>query len=205
MSWSRPVTRSRPFVWYRVLLLGLVLALGLLAFMGSRGPAWFQRHYFPLSNEQAIEDSAIRHQINPYLVAAVIDAESGFDPGVASPAGAVGLMQVLPSTAEDLERRGLVSSDVTAGKELSDPSANIEYGTAYLRYLVNRYHEVETVLAAYNAGLRHTDAWSETGGDIREAIEFPETKEYVLRVVRTREKYEQLYPNAFPGWESDGS
>lgn len=185
-----------------MVLLGVVLVLGALALFGSRGPAWFQRRYYPLAYEGFIEDSAIRHRINPYLVAAVIDSESGFDPSAVSGAGAVGLMQVLPSTAQDLRRRGAVSSELTQGKDLSDPRANIEYGTAYLRYLVDRYHEVETVLAAYNAGLRHTDAWSEQGGDIREAIEFPETKDYVLRVVRAREKYERLYPDAFARWEA---
>jgi soluble lytic murein transglycosylase len=197
--------RSHPLAWHRLVLVGVVLALGVLAFMGSRGPAWFQRRYYPLAYEQAVEDSAKRHSINPYLIAAVIDSESGFDPGTVSSAGAVGLMQVMPSTANDLARRGAVSKAVTEGKDLSDPRANIEYGTAYLRYLVDRYHEVETVLAAYNAGLRHTDAWSEEGGDIREAIKFPETKGYVLRVVRARERYERLYPGAFPGWERDDS
>jgi soluble lytic murein transglycosylase len=191
--------------WHRIALLAVVFALGFLAFLGARGPAWFQRHYYPLRYETAIEASAKRHQINPYLVAAVIEAESGFDAGTISSAGAVGLMQVMPSTAEDLQRRGVVSEQVTEGRDLSDPVANIEYGAAYLRYLVDRYHEVETVLAAYNAGLRHADSWSEAGGDIREAIEFPETKEYVLRVVRARERYERLYPDAFPGWERDGS
>lgn len=197
------MARSSPWSWHRLTLLGVVLALGLLAFLGARGPAWFQRRYYPLRYEAAIEDSAIRHKINPFLVAAVIESESGFDARIVSPAGAVGLMQVIPSTAEDLRSRGAVSEQATTGKDLSDPAANIEFGTAYLRYLVDRYHEVETVLAAYNAGLRHADEWSEEGGDIREAIEFPETKEYVLRVVRARERYERLYPDAFPGWDED--
>jgi soluble lytic murein transglycosylase len=79
---------------------------------------------------------------------------------------------------------------------------NIEYGTAYLRQLVERYHEVETALAAYNAGMGNADEWAETGGDIRDAIEFSETKHYVLRVVRARDVYEELYPEAFPEWEA---
>lgn len=176
--------------------------MGLLALLAVRGPSWFQRLYFPMRYEREILAAANRHRINPYLITAVIEAESDFNPDTHSSAGAVGLMQVMPSTAEDLARRSLVSSDVVAGKELSDPSANIEYGTAYLRYLVGRYHEVETVLAAYNAGLRHADKWSATGGDIRKAIEFAETKRYVVRVVRTRDRYERLYPGAFPGWHA---
>ena len=177
--------------------------LAALAFFGARGPAWFQKRYHPLAYESDIEASALRHRINPYLISAVINAESGFDPKTRSSAGAVGLMQVMPDTAKELLRRGLVSTSVVAGKDLSDPAANIEYGAAYLRYLVDRYHEVETVLAAYNAGLRHADEWSAEGGDIREAIEFPETKAYVLKVVRGRERYEELYPDAFPGWKEE--
>jgi len=174
-----------------------------VAFLGARGPAWFQRLYYPLRYEDQILSAANRHRINPYLVAAVIEAESDFDPETRSRAGAIGLMQVMPETAQDLLSKGLVSEQVVRGKDVSDPEANIEYGTAYVRYLVDRYHEVETVLAAYNAGLRHADEWSEQGGDIREAIEFPETKQYVLRVVRARDRYERLYPNAFPEWENE--
>jgi soluble lytic murein transglycosylase-like protein len=62
---------------------------------------------------------------------------------------------------------------------------------------VNRYHEIETALAAYNAGLRHADEWKKKGGDIRTAIAFPETKSYVLRVVRNRDRYQYLYPDSF--------
>jgi soluble lytic murein transglycosylase len=196
------VRRSHPLATHRLLIAGVLVVLGVVTLLGARGPAWFQRLYYPLEYRREILEAAQRHRINPYLVAAVIEAESDFDPGTRSSAGAVGLMQVMPQTAEDILAQKLVSGDVVAGKDLSDPGANIEFGTAYLRYLVDRYHEVEKVLAAYNAGLRHVDRWSEKGGDIREAIEFPETKRYVLRVVRARDRYERLYPDAFAGWEA---
>ncbi len=193
--------RSHPLATHRWLIAGVVLALGAVTLLGMRGPAWFQRFYYPLEYRQEILSAAKLHRINPYLIAAVIEAESGFDPDTRSNAGAVGLMQVMPDTAEELLEDDLVSANAVEGRQLSDPRANIEYGTAYLRYLVDRYHEVEKVLAAYNAGLRHVDRWSAKGGDIREAIEFPETKRYVLRVVRARERYERLYPRAFDGWD----
>lgn len=184
------------------MIAGVVLALGLATFLGARGPAWFQRFYYPLEYRNEILSAADRHKVNPYLIAAVIKAESDFDPATRSSAGAVGLMQMMPATAEDMVRKKLVANSVVQGKGLTDPAANIEYGAAYLRYLVDRYHEVETVLAAYNAGLRHADEWSAEGGDIRDAIEFPETKQHVLKVVRARERYERLYPDVFPGWQS---
>jgi len=181
----------------RLTLFAIVVVLAGATFLYLRGPASWQRFYYPLSFSQAITESSARHEISPYLIAAVINAESKWKPGTRSAAGAVGLMQVLPSTAEDLARRGDVDVEKFPVDSLSDPAVNIEYGTAYLRYLVNRYHEIETVLAAYNAGLRHADEWKSKGGDIRAAIEFPETRHYVLRVMRGKDRYTELYPDAF--------
>lgn len=181
----------------RWVLLGVVVALGAAALLFLRGPSFWQRHYYPLKYEAQITESSARHRVNPYLVAAIINAESGWRPDRRSAAGAVGLMQVMPSTAKDLGRWGTVNEKRYPVANLSDPAVNIEYGTAYVRYLVERYHEIDTVLAAYNAGLRHADSWAAKGGDIRVAIEFPETKHYVLRVSRGKERYEALYPDAF--------
>ncbi|MRR13814.1 lytic transglycosylase domain-containing protein, partial [bacterium] len=147
-----------------------------------------------------IARAAERHQVNPYLIAAVIDAESDWRPDVTSRAGAVGLMQVLPETAREMDRRGTTSSEFDPG-DLASPEVNIEYGTAYFRHLVERYHEIETALAAYNAGIGNVDEWLDDGNGIREQIEFPETRHYVLRVMRARDVYERLYPDAFEGIE----
>lgn len=196
--------RSRPWAAHRVVLLFVVGALGALAFIALRGPLWFQRLYYPLMFEQEIATSAERHRVNPYLVAAVINEESGFDPSTVSSAGAMGLMQVMPSTAEDMRARGIVDAEAIGSALLDDPAANIEYGTAYLRYLVERYHEVEIALAAYNAGLRYADAWAAEGGNIRDAITFSETRHFVVRVIRAKERYEEIYPDTFPEW-SGGS
>jgi len=181
----------------RWLLLGIVVSLALTTWLYLRGPAFWQRTYYPLHYQAEIAESASRHRVNPYLVAAIINAESGWKPDRQSSVGAIGLMQVMPSTAKDLARTGKVDSAKYPTSRLSDPSVNIEYGTAYVRYLVDRYHEIQTVLAAYNAGLRHADEWAHKGGAITTAIEFPETKHYVLRVSRGKERYESLYPDTF--------
>jgi soluble lytic murein transglycosylase len=181
----------------RAAALVVVGVLAVLTLLGVRGPDFWQRWYYPLHYENQIQDSATRHKINPNVVAGVIKAESSWDSKATSSAGAVGLMQLMPETARDLARSGAVDARRYPLKDLGDPSVNIEYGTAYLRFLVNRYHEIETALAAYNAGLRHADEWKKKGDDIRAAIEFPETKTYVVRVVRNREAYERLYPHAF--------
>ncbi len=177
------------------------MLLVVLTFLFLRGPAFFQRIYYPLPDEYRsyIEAAALRHDINPYLLAAVIDAESDWQSDIVSEAGAVGLMQLLPETAEELGAGGSVDESL-AGGVLSDPAVNIEHGAAYLRFLIGRYHEVEPALAAYNAGIGNVDEWVAAGDDIRETIEFPETRHYVLRVVRAKDRYEELYPDAFPDW-----
>ena len=181
----------------RASIAGVVVLLAVATALFLRGPAFWQRVYYPLGYRAQIADSSARHRVSPYLVAAIINAESSWKPSTRSAAGAVGLMQVLPSTAQDLARRGTVDATKFPPANLSDPAVNIEYGTAYVRFLVGRYHEIQTALAAYNAGLRHADEWAREGGDIRTAIQFPETKQYVLRVSRGKERYQALYPEAF--------
>lgn len=205
--------RSHPLAPHRVIIGAVVAVLAVVALLFLRGPAFWQRLYYPLPDEYRADilASARRHSVNPYLIAAVIDAESDWHADTVSDAGAVGLMQLLPQTAQDVEEAGLVNlRDIMSQEEmlsssgpppLTRPAVNIEYGTAYLRLLVERYHEIEPAVAAYNAGMGNVDEWLDDGGDIREEIEFPETKHYVLRVMRARDVYERLYPDAFPGWE----
>lgn len=194
--------RQRPLAAYRVAIAVVVVAMAAATFMFLRGPAAWQRRYYPLPQtyRAQIAKSADRHQVSPFLIASVIEVESDWQPRARSAAGAVGLMQVMPSTAEELADRGLVNEREYPLARLSDPETNIEYGAAYLRLLVERYHEVETALAAYNAGLANADAWARQGGDIRDHIEFPETRHFVLRVSRGKDRYEALYPSAFEGW-----
>lgn len=182
---------------YRLIIIGVVVLLAGLTYLFLRGPAFWQRSYHPLEYTDYIADSAARHKVNPYLVAAVINTESSWDPDAKSDAGAVGLMQLLSRSAGDLARWGIVDGEKFPVSDLSDPRVNIEYGTAYLRYLVERYHEIEPALAAYNGGLGNADKWVEAGDDVRETIEFPETRAFVLKVVRAKENYERLYPDAF--------
>lgn len=189
------------FVWYRIVVLGIIALLLAVGLLFLRGPVAWQRMYYPLEHRDDIAVSSARHKVNPYLVAAVINAESDWNPSAQSEAGAVGLMQVMPSTAAELARRAKVDAREFSPTELARPAVNIEYGTAYLRYLVERYHEVETALAAYNAGLANADTWAAQGGDIKERIEFPATRHFVLKVSRGRDRYVALYPNEFEGWK----
>jgi len=143
----------------------------------------------PLEYEETIRDAAAEHEVEPALVAAVIRTESGFDPDVESSQGAYGLMQIQPKTAGFISERGGITGDYQG------PKTNIRMGTWYLSYLQNRYEGDERlVLAAYNSGEGHVDAWILEGDfDVYRDIPFEETRQYVEDVAEARDVYRELY------------
>lgn len=153
----------------------------------------------PLSDVSIIREQAADKHLDPALVAAVIYAETKFDPRP-SPAGAEGLMQILPATAYYLAH---LSGGITfTAGDLASPSVNVAYGSYYLRYLLNHYDGNEMLaVAAYNAGLTNVDEWvahahAEGNQLSAEAIPFPETREYVHRVLSAQREYRATYARA---------
>jgi soluble lytic murein transglycosylase-like protein len=131
----------------------------------SAPPAWMGAPSPPVHLEQIVHEVAERHRVDPALVKAVISTESGWNPAAVSRKGAVGLMQLIPGTAQ---RFGVGN--------LFDPAQNIEAGTTYLRSLLDRYNgDLNKSLAAYNAGERAVD---HSGGVPR----IWETQRYVQKV-----------------------
>jgi soluble lytic murein transglycosylase len=151
----------------------------------------------PLQYQDVIRQQAAQKHLDPALIAAVIDAETKFDPRPSS-AGAEGLMQILPRTALFLAHRSGATTFTTA--DLASPDVNIAYGSYYLRYLLNEYHgSTVLALAAYNGGEANVDRWVSrvhaAGGRFRIAdIPFPETQAYVQRVLQARAQYRHTYP-----------
>jgi soluble lytic murein transglycosylase len=190
--------RRHFFRWYHLVFL-FVLTIFLVGFgiYLARDTSAVQTVRYPLKYTNEIAASANRHELNPYWICAVIDTESGWNSSAQSRVGAVGLMQLLPETAQDLADWGLVDEKVYPSDDLTDPATNIEYGTAYLRYLVERYHEMQPAIAAYNAGPGNVDDWLEKSEDVTEAMDFSETAAYILKVEQAKAKYEELYPDAF--------
>ncbi len=155
-----------------------------------------ERMYYKLDYREYITEASQEYTVNPYYIAAMIKCESNYDPNAVSQAGAVGLMQMMPETAKEISNRGIVDSKWSPDN-LTDPQTNIMFGTAYIRYLVERYHEMNPALAAYNAGMGNVDKWLQNDSDIRGSIEFTETEKYLRSVNRAKEMYEKLYPDVF--------
>jgi soluble lytic murein transglycosylase len=168
-----------------VLLLGLA---GAAAWAYESEPDWYLRTRYPLEYAQIVRGHAEHHDLDPALLAAVIYAESRFDPNARSTAGAVGLMQLLPETAKGIALRTGGTRFVVA--DLRDPEINVRYGSWYLDHLLDRYGASTLALAAYHAGQGNVDRWRREGS----GIAFPETRAYVAEVVRLRRVYEQAYP-----------
>jgi soluble lytic murein transglycosylase len=144
----------------------------------------------PLRHEDIIRQQAAEKDVPADLIAAVIYAESRFR-DQESHAGARGLMQVTPATAELIEEES--GGSTFEADDLSDPDLNIAYGTFYLRYLLDRFDQnLVAALAAYNGGETNVAAWG--GQDLTEEdIEFDETRDYVDRVLEKREEYRDHY------------
>jgi soluble lytic murein transglycosylase len=144
----------------------------------------------PLRHDDIIRQQAREKGVDADLIAAVIYSESRFRDQT-SHAGARGLMQITPETAEVIER--LSGGETFVVDDLSNPDINIRYGTFYLRHLLDRYDGNEVAaLAAYNAGMGHADRWG--GADMEiEDITFPETAAYVEQVLEKRREYRKKY------------
>jgi soluble lytic murein transglycosylase len=174
----------RRLLWLVVLV---AILAGAFAYVNATKPGWYERLRYPLRYSEYVRIHAREHGLDPALVAAVIYQESKFNPNAESSSGAIGLMQLTPSTAHGIAVRTHGSRFAT--KDLYDPEINIRYGAWYLHDLFAKYHSERLVLAAYNAGQGNVDRWRANG----QSIQFAETKEYVSRV----EDLEHIYRHAW--------
>jgi soluble lytic murein transglycosylase len=144
----------------------------------------------PLRHDDIIRQQARDKQLDPALIAAVIYRESRFRDQT-SKAGAKGLMQILPETADFVAHKSGGTEFVQG--DLADPQINISYGCWYLRYLLDLYDgNTLAAVAAYNAGHRRVDRWG--GKSLRMAdIRFPETRQYAEEVLDKRKEYAERY------------
>ncbi|MBR5162620.1 MAG: lytic transglycosylase domain-containing protein [Schwartzia sp.] len=156
-----------------------------------------KKYIYPYPHQELVTLYAEANGVSPALVASVIMHESKFADQAHSPRGAVGLMQLMPETAEWIA--GQLGEEDFSLEKLREPEMNIRYGTWYLAHLEQEFDGNQVLtLAAYNAGRGTVHEWMEERGwapnfnDIS-AIPYPETRFYVARVLKDRKQYETLY------------
>jgi soluble lytic murein transglycosylase len=181
--------------------LGTIAAVAVLALLAvvivSEVDHAVQTLGLPLTNASVIREQAADKHLDPALIAGVIYAETKFDPRP-SAAGAEGLMQILPATAYFIAH--LSGGSRFTASDLATPSINVAYGSYYLRYLLDHYDGNEMLaIAAYNGGLANVDGWvaqaNAAGHQLTvDEIPFPETREYVQRVLGAERDYRSTYP-----------
>ena len=192
---SRARTRRR-----RLRLLAAAVLVGAIATVaiieaGRIGDA-VREITLPLRHDDIIRQQAAQKHLDPALIAAVIYEESRFHDQT-SRAGARGLMQITPETADFIARRS--GGYRFRQEDLATPQINIAYGAYYLRYLIDHYGGSETLaIAAYNAGQTNVDRWVQDAGgpeafDTARHIRFPETRAYVANVQERRRQYREHY------------
>ncbi len=167
-----------------------------LAAGGETLPPEVMRVLYPLDYWPVLEGGAAKHGLDKYLVAALAAQESTFDAQIRSSAGAVGLMQIMPATGRGFARRMGIKPFSTG--RLTDPSVNAAIGTQYLADLVAQFGGAPYALAAYNAGEHRVVRWRAERPGLPEDewiddIPFPETQNYVKRILGTAEDYRRLY------------
>ncbi len=156
---------------------------------------------YPQGYWQSILSAARQNGLDPYFVAAIIREESQFRAEAVSPAGARGVMQVMPSTGEWIARKNNIAGFDCS--QLLDHDVNIAVGVGYLAHLMKRFDGVPyLVSAAYNAGPEAVASWLEKSGGKREAdvfvetIPYAETRWYVKKVLRNYAEYRRIYGGA---------
>ena len=139
---------------------------------------------FPQKYRQIINEVANRYQIEPLLLAAIVSAESSFNPNATSNTGARGLMQIMPSTGKDIARK--LQYENFAIEDLYDPTINLNFGCYYLYKLLQTYQDQTLALVAYNAGKTNLNRWLKEASNkdalIDSGLVFPETVKYVHRI-----------------------
>lgn len=160
---------------------------------------YIEKQTHPMEYSEAVDAASLEFGVPRPIIYATIKTESSFDPRAVSSAGAMGLMQMLPSTFEWLTGDEHLCENFTADR-LYDAQISIRYGTYYLSYLYRKFdYNWETAFAAYNGGEGNVSKWlegdeySDGHGNLTD-IPFSETAKYVKKINKAIDTYEKLYP-----------
>lgn len=190
----------------RTLIIVIIIAIAIAAgFCIDTVWSMLERKTHPKDYSDIVERYAAEYNIPPEIIFAVIKTESNFDPNAKSRVGALGLMQMMPSTFEWLTGEEHLNEKLLTLK-LFDPEVSIRYGTYYISYLKNRFFKEQAnesvnwnvIFAAYNGGEGNVAKWlsdpecvDENGRLVN--IPFPETRSYVSKVNKAINTYKELY------------
>lgn len=192
----------------RRVVVSLLLLIAVVTLIMSNA---FWRWMYPIGYQETIQRAAREAGLDPLLVASVIRVESQFRSRDVSHAGAVGLMQLMPATAEwvmnQMRRDGQPLPADAAGSriDLAQPDINIRIGTWYIHYLMERFGgNAVAAIAAYNAGPKRVQGWLGRGvwdGRLEHIMAIPvgETRHFVDRVFYNYDLYKRIY-GSDPAW-----
>lgn len=181
----------------RLISLLIISAILLLAvFTLCNGARWL----YPLKYEGLVQEYSQKYGLDPFLVLAVIKAESSFRHNAVSHKNARGLMQITEGTGKwGADKLGLKEF---SAERLFEPEVNIHIGCWYLSALYSQFGDTDLVLAAYNAGSGNVTRWLgddelSADGKSLDRIPFKETENYIRRVKNSYAIYKRLYENTF--------
>ncbi len=154
-----------------------------------------KKFIYPLTFKEIILEYSKEYDLDSALVFSVVKVESGFNKRAKSSAGAVGLMQITPKTAEYIAK--LIGENEY---DLYSENTNVKFGCFYLKYLLNRFVVLDTAICAYNAGEGNVVNWLKNKEYSNDGITlyktpFNETEEYRQKIAKTYKKYSKLYEN----------
>ncbi|MED9924876.1 MAG: lytic transglycosylase domain-containing protein [Clostridia bacterium] len=181
----------------KILVCGLIILILIVFLIVFKNK--IQRIFYPKLHEEFVSMYSDEYGVDENLVFAVIKAESNFQEDAVSHKDALGLMQIMKETAEDVARKYNIEIDFNnSEREILNVQNNIKIGTKYLAVLLEKYKNIEVAVAAYNAGIGTVDNWIEKeiiksdGSDI-ENIPYKETNNYVRKILRNYKIYQDLY------------
>lgn len=180
-----------------LIIIGFILFFIILIVTIFKPQNCILKKLYKLDYSEYVYKYAEENELDPYLIFSIIKAESNFNRNVESYSGAIGLMQLMESTA--IEKANEIGQEVVVKEALFNPEINIKIGTSYYAYLIKHYNGNEHLaLAAYNAGMGNVDRWikegtiKEDGSDL-ENIPYKETNNYVRKILRNYKIYKELY------------
>ena len=181
----------------QIITVAIILILCILiAFLNI--PIRIQKIIYKKDYEEYVQKYAQEYNVDENLIYALIKAESNFNSKAKSSKDAIGLMQLMESTAQDVcKKTDLQISSDELSEKLLEPDININIGTKYLSILIQKYGNIEIAITAYNAGIGTVDTWIEKGiinadGSNVENIPYKETNNYVRKILRDYKIYTNL-------------